>query len=116
MPSRVGWDLNTGLAPAAVRQGIARVTAREFERIEIALPRPMSGYMWDGYLVQHGRLIPLPPGSLLDPMAGRFTWQTVPGYLGDYELMFVRRLENGRREVLPVTVSFVNLESGILNR
>ncbi|HUR22200.1 MAG TPA: hypothetical protein VMZ90_15395, partial [Vicinamibacterales bacterium] len=107
VPSRVGWDQRTALAPAAVRQGIARVTARGFERVEIALPRPMSGYTWDGYLVQHGRLMPLPPGSLLDSMRGRFTWQTVPGYLGDYELMFVRRLEGGRREVLPVTISFV---------
>jgi hypothetical protein len=107
VPARVGWDLNTGLVPAAVREGTARVTAREFERVEVALPRPMSGYMWDGYLVQHGRLMPLPPGSLLDAVAGRFTWQTVPGYLGDYELVFVRRLEGGRREVLPVTISFI---------
>jgi len=108
VPARVGVDLTTELALAPLESGVARITAREFERLELALPRTISGEIWDGYVVQHGRLMPLPTGSFLNDATGRFTWQTVPGYLGDYHLVFVRTLTTGRREVLPVTVRFVS--------
>jgi hypothetical protein len=112
VPARLGVDANAPLEPATLRAGRPNVVAREFERVELALPRTLSGQAWDGYTVQHGRLMPLPTGSFLDGVAGRFTWQSVPGYMGDYDLVFVRTVPGGRREVLPVTVTFTPRASG----
>jgi hypothetical protein len=33
-------------------------------------------------------------------------WQSTPGYLGEYNLVFVRTLKSGRRETLQVKVRF----------
>ena len=106
VPVRLGMNTKAELRPAPVQQGVARITAREFERVELALPRTMSGEVWDGYEVQHGVLTPLPVGSFLDRAAGRFMWQSTPGYLGEYNLVFVRTLKSGRRETLQVKVRF----------
>ncbi len=106
VPVRLGMDMNVALRPAAVQQGVARVKAKEFERVELALPRTMSGEVWDGYVVQRGILTPLPVGSFLDSAAGRFMWQSTPGYHGEYHLVFVRTLKGGRRETLQVKIRF----------
>ena len=41
-----------------------------------------------------------------DRAAGRFMWQSTPGYVGEYNLVFVRTLKSGRRETLQVKVRF----------
>jgi hypothetical protein len=43
-----------------------------------------------GYLRVHDGLAPLPAGSRLDPASGSFTWQPGAGFLGSYDLVFVR--------------------------
>ena len=48
----------------------------------------------------------MPAGSYLDGKAGRFFWQTVAGYIGDYDLLFVRQNSGGTRERVPVRVTF----------
>ena len=106
VPIRLGMDMKAKLRSAPVQQGVARITAREFERVELALPRTMSGDVWDGYVVQHGILTPLPVGSFLARAAGRFMWQSTPGYVGEYNLVFVWTLKSGRRETLQVKVRF----------
>jgi hypothetical protein len=55
-----------------------------------------------GYLVANGTLRALPPGSRLDPATGHFTWHPVLGYLGTYDLTFLR--ENGTQVPLTVTL------------
>jgi hypothetical protein len=55
-----------------------------------------------GYLVANGTLRALPPGSRLDPDTGHFTWHPVLGYLGTYDLTFLR--ENGTQVPLTVTL------------
>jgi hypothetical protein len=55
-----------------------------------------------GYLIANGTLRELPPGSRLDPATGLFTWHPVLGYLGTYELTFLR--ENGTQVPLTVTL------------
>ncbi len=106
VPMRLGIDMKAKLRSAPVQQGVARITAREFERVELALPRTMSGDVWDGYVVQHGILTPLPVGSFLARAAGRFMWQSTPGYVGEYNLVFVWTLKSGCRETLQVKVRF----------
>lgn len=105
--ARAGYDLYTPyrLVPSAAA-GTRAVDAAEMDRVELALPMPISDAQWDGYLVRNGRLLPLPPGTTLERKSGRFLWQSVPGWIGTHELLFVRQNANGTRERLPLTVSF----------
>ena len=45
---------------------------------------------WAGYLIDNGTLGDLPVGAAIDP-GGTFYWQPGPGFLGTFELLFVRR-------------------------
>jgi len=105
--ARAGYDL---YAPyrliTSTTSGTRTVEAAEMDRVELALPMPISEARWDGYLVRNGRLMPLPPGTTLEQKSGRFLWQSVPGWIGTHELLFVRQNANGTRERLPLTVSF----------
>ena len=55
-----------------------------------------------GYLVANGTLRALPPGSHLDVATGIFTWHPMLGYLGTYQLTFLR--ENGTQVPVAVTL------------
>ncbi len=104
---RLGYDLTSPFRRAAAASNRARVvSASEMDRVELALPMPLSDAAWDGYLVRNGRLYPLPPGTALNPASGAFTWQGVPGWVGTHDLLFVRQNINGTRERMPVSVSF----------
>jgi hypothetical protein len=98
----------------------SQIDIKELERIELLLDdsawaadaeRRMtgkaghpSGSRWQGYLAVGNELRPLPIGSTLDAAAGIFSWLPGPGFLGDYQLVFVER-EN--RSKLLVTVRIV---------
>ena len=58
-----------------------------------------------GYLVVDGQLRELPVGSSFDPVRGAFYWQPGLGYVGNYDLMFVRTGADGVRERIPVRVA-----------
>jgi hypothetical protein len=88
------------------RTGRVEVRAVEQERIELALPASETGEAWQGYVVQNGSLHVLPIGASLDP-AGRFYWQSVAGFYGSYDLLFIRDHAGSGREMLPVRVTFV---------
>lgn len=95
----------------ALDRAFTRISGRalvlpEMARLELALPMPLSGARWDGYLVQHGRLLPLPPGTTLDPGTGSFIWQAVPGWIGTHDVLFVRENDTGIRERALVSVTF----------
>ena len=61
--------------------------AEELDRMEVRLDQGTTdGYA--GYLRVGGRLRPLPIGSHL--AGSSFTWQPGPGFLGSYDLVFVR--------------------------
>ena len=49
---------------------------------------------FEGYLVVGDDLRPLPVGSTMDANAGIFSWQPGPGFLGTYNLVFIR-LDSG---------------------
>jgi hypothetical protein len=50
-------------------------------------------YTYSGYLVVGNALRPLPVGSAFDSENGVFYWQPGPGFLGEYEFVFIK--ENG---------------------
>ena len=56
-----------------------------------------------GLLVTEDKLGDLPVGSAIDP-TGTFYWQPGPGFVGTFELLFVRTACDGNKERLPVTI------------
>lgn len=65
------------------------VTGEELDRFELQIgDRPRDAYT--GYLRTSTGLAPLPTGSRLDADTQTFTWQTGPGFVGRYDLVFVR--------------------------
>jgi Tol biopolymer transport system component len=60
-----------------------------------------TGTPYEGYVVNAGKLEPLPIGSTFYADDGVFSWQLGPGFVGVYELYFVRTVD-GRRQGIPV--------------
>ena len=50
------------------------------------------------------KLVDLPVGAAIDP-AGTFYWQPGPGFIGRFELLFVRTGCDGSKERLSVSVT-----------
>jgi len=72
--------------------GIINVEIKELERIKIGLFPGTIGTLpsmrWVGYQLVGSQLRALPIGSTLDVDKGVFYWQTGPGFLGKYRLIF----------------------------
>ena len=110
---RRGFGLSTPIRAASLGiDGVRRVSALERDRVEIRLDddarRSSSktpGGDYAGYLVVDGQLRELPVGSSFDPVLGAFYWQPGLGYVGNYDLMFVRTGADGVRERIPVRVA-----------
>lgn len=79
---------------------------RELERITVTLLNgsELPGYQWTGFQVVGERTRPLPAGSFLDSAGGIFYWQPGPGFIGDYEFIFLGQGENGQIVKRHVTV------------
>jgi hypothetical protein len=72
---------------------IKTVEIQELERVEINLSdRGVS----EGYLVVGDQFRGLPIGSTLDTEKGIFYWQPGPGFIGEYNFVFIRTDEVGR--------------------
>jgi hypothetical protein len=67
-------------------EGIITIDIKENERIEIEV-----GAGYPGYLLVDGELRGLPVGSTMDMEKGVFYWQPGPGFIGEYQLVFVGR-------------------------
>ena len=65
-----------------------------------------------GYVVVGDELRPLPIGSTLDPSTGRFSWLPGPGFLGTYEMMFLKEDGFGVTKRIPITVTIKPKFSG----
>ena len=91
---RLGWD---PAAPwrsfGANSSGRVVVRSEEVSRVELHLDA--QGGPLTGYLRVADALAPLPVGSRLDADTGIFTWQPGVGFVGSYDLVFVRRDEPG---------------------
>jgi hypothetical protein len=76
----------------------------EAGRVALTLGSPVEGSGgYQGYLVSGGRLAPLPTGAFLDLRSGDFYWQPGVGFVGTYELVFVRSAGE-MSERIPVTI------------
>jgi hypothetical protein len=89
---RRGYDLSAPLQTLSVAaSGRATVQGEELDRIELQL----GGSGYTGYTRVGNVLAPLPIGSMLDDATGVFTWGAGPGFVHDYDLVFVQ-WANGR--------------------
>jgi hypothetical protein len=83
------------------RSGRAVLRGEELDRFELALGAE-TGDRYTGYLRVGDRLRPLPAGSRLEPVTGVFTWSPGVGFVGTYDVVFVRAAGGqpvARREV-----------------
>ncbi len=74
------------------------IEIKELERLVIYLDdldTPGDSGHYQGCLVKGDQLKPLPIGSTLDAVRGIFYWQPGPGFLGDYELVFIKKTGTG---------------------
>lgn len=77
-------------APAS--PGRSDVRLREMERVVLNVGSPERGASYAAYRVVDGQLRLLPIGSSFDVQRGAFYWQPAPGFLGDYDFMFVKNV------------------------
>jgi hypothetical protein len=87
---RRGWDLEGpwrwyGVGGA----GRAVIRGEEIDRFELVLGKH-SGAYYTGHMRAGEALAPLPVGSQLDASTGAFTWAPGVGFVGRYDLVFVR--------------------------
>ena len=86
---RRGWDPDRPWRPyPANADGVVVMRGEELDRLELQLADPGSGG-YTGALRINERLAPLPAGAQVDD-AGHFTWAPGVGFLGTYDLEFVR--------------------------
>jgi hypothetical protein len=84
---RRGYDAATRFGRYNAVNGLITVQSEELDRIELRLG---GGQGLTGYLRSGRTLAPLPIGSALNANTGVFTWQPGVGFVGSYDLAFVR--------------------------
>jgi hypothetical protein len=84
---RRGYDAATPFRRYGVAGGPITVQAEELDRVELRLG---GGQGLTGYMRTGNSLAPLPIGSALTASTGVFTWQPGVGFVGPYDLVFVR--------------------------
>jgi matrixin/BACON domain-containing protein/all-beta uncharacterized protein len=94
---RRGWDLNAAWRAYPIGSaGRAVMRGEEVDRFELWFGE-QRGVTYRGYLRVGDSLAPLPAGSQLDATNGWFTWAPGVGFVGTYDLVFVRW--NGARAI-----------------
>ncbi len=87
---RRGWDLERPWRWYGVgREGRVVIRGEEIDRFELRL-RAEGGAHYTGHLRVGEELAALPAGSQLDGATGLFTWAPGVGFVGPYDLVFVR--------------------------
>ncbi len=83
---KTGYE-NENITPRGIypeNNGVIYLKIKELERMVIHLDRYHTGYM-----VVNGEPRLLPVGSNMNPKTGVFSWQPGPGFLGEYEFVFL---------------------------
>jgi IPT/TIG domain len=83
-------ELGVTVHPDSTGQRV--ILLKQDERVEVRLP---NGYD-EAWQLALGDRRALPIGATWDPASHTFTWQPAPGFLGDYEILFVRGTETIR--------------------
>jgi hypothetical protein len=84
---RRGYDMSSPFKRYSANRGLFTILSEELDRVELRLGagRNVTGYMRSG-----NTLTALPIGSSLNALTGVFTWQPGVGFVGSYDLVFVR--------------------------
>ncbi len=94
-------------------EGVIQIDIKELERIEVNLnnlfedseygsyskPENAPSGHTTGYLMVCDQLRSLPIGSTLDNEKGVFYWLPGPGFIGDYDFLFIRSVENYKEKI-----------------
>lgn len=91
-------------------RGVYPIQIYELERLEMCFGHKLV----EGYMRVGEELRPLPIGSTLDAERGVFYWQPGPGFIGSYDLVFIRRDEYGIQRRMNVKVK-IRPKFGIYN-
>ena len=87
--------------------GITRLNVEIGERIEIRVSNDKNTEITGYIVVNNNILTPLPIGSTLDQDNKTFSWIPGPGYIGEYECVFIEKKANGdvvkRKIIIDVT-------------
>ena len=90
--ARRGWDTDAPWrAFQASNSGRTVVRAEEVGRLELRVGSAAADVTFEGYLNTENGRSPLPVGSKLNPATGEFVWAPGVGFVGAYDLTFVRR-------------------------
>ncbi len=93
--ARRGWADDVPFSNYVVgRSGRAVIRGEELDRFEIRLGE-QPGVSYAGFVRAGEQLNELPAGSRLNAETGEFTWSPAVGFVGTYDLLFVR-LVNGQ--------------------
>lgn len=107
---RRGWDLTAPWQAFPIgSSGRAVIRGEEVDRFELWLGE-YGGSEYRGYLRVNDELTPLPVGSQLNKTNGWFTWAPGVGFIGTYDLVFVRWA--GDRAVARHDVRFILAPKG----
>jgi hypothetical protein len=89
LTGRRGWDPDQPWREyPANPEGAVIVRGEEVDKLEVQLTAPGEG-RYTGYQRVGDRLEPLPAGAQVDP-TGHLTWSPGVGFVGTYDLVFVR--------------------------
>jgi hypothetical protein len=103
--ARRGWGEDTPWSSFAVgRSERAVIRGEEMDRFELRLGEE-TGATYTGFVRAGDSLNELPAGSRLNAETGEFTWSPAAGFVGTYDLLFVRRV-NGQ-VIARIEVRFV---------
>ncbi len=104
-PMNVFRGYNRNLVPERIfplQDGITELTIHETERVELHLESTQPPFLISsspgsiyGYLVVGEQLRKLPVGSTLDRQKGIFYWILGLGFVGNYDLVFVKKESTG---------------------
>jgi hypothetical protein len=104
-----GYDENTRPGEIYPSEGdVSIVEIRESERVEIWLDECAckGKRVYAGYMMVNDRVRALPIGSTIDHEKGVFYWQPGPGFLGDYDMLFIAKEPDGtlKRKVIQLRI------------
>ncbi|MCX6563415.1 MAG: hypothetical protein NTU60_07395, partial [Candidatus Aminicenantes bacterium] len=92
--------------PPFRKGGEATYVRKEGEERQLSgLRETEEDVRYSGYQIVGDQLRPLPIGSTLDPLTGTFSWLPGPGFVGAYDLVFIREAGSGMKRRIPIKVT-----------
>jgi hypothetical protein len=90
----------------AEADGIGRIDIHELERLELQVPTAMQpGATYAAYQLVDRRLGRLPHGASFDVHRGLLAWDVAAGFLGPYDLVFLRERSGRPAEITTVRIT-----------